>query len=270
MKITKKVLLNSINLTLLLLYSVWLGVPHAGAQNSSDGPKKVQKQLRRQVQQEQPRQPAAPQQETQQTSAATAPGANASAPPAAKKTGVVRVGVLMPQAQMGEGSSGANLSEPLRNTLISYLSGPTLEVVPITSRIPIQIEAEIKQKELDYVLTTSVTQKKGGGGFGSFLKKVAPIAAMASPIGMIGMAGGMGGVIAATAVGTGIDLAGTMAGSVKAKDEITFTYSLTAPGSQTPRLTNTSKVKAKKDGEDVLTPLIEQAATVFVTEVGKK
>ena len=41
-------------------------------------------------------------------------------------------------------------------------------------------------------------------------------------------------------------------------------------GQDKPRLENSLKGKAKSDGEDVLTPLIEQVANTVFTEVTKK
>ncbi|HKY04543.1 MAG TPA: hypothetical protein VJQ56_06620, partial [Blastocatellia bacterium] len=64
--------------------------------------------------------------------------------------------------------------------------------------------------------------------------------------------------------------AADVATSIKAKDEITFEYQLHAPGSSTPRLANTSKAKAKSDAEDILSPLVEQAAIAIVAEATKK
>src|SRR5687767_12639181 len=89
--------------------------------------------------------------------AASAPGARS------------RICLVLPKAQLGQGSSGEDVGEPVRQTLISYLSGPTADLVPLSARIQIQIEAEAQQSSCEYVLYTSVVQKKGGGGFGKFL-----------------------------------------------------------------------------------------------------
>ncbi len=188
-----------------------------------------------------------------------------------KRPGVVRIGVAMPRAQMGQGSSGGfDPGEAVRNSIVSYLSGPAVEVVALTSRVPIQIEAEAKQNECDFVLHTSVKQKKGGGGFGSILKNTAPVVGMIPMVGMAGgAAGAMAGVIAGQVASAAITAA-VLAESVKSKDEITFEYRLIAPGAATPLLANTSKAKAKSDGEDVISPQIEQAATAVLQAVVKK
>lgn len=180
-----------------------------------------------------------------------------------KKPGVVRIGVVEPKAQMGQGNSGNNVAEPLRATIAQYLSGPAIEVTLIAAMLPSQIEAEGKQKECDYLLYSSMSQKMRTGGMG-FLKKMGPLASMGA---MVIPGAGVAGAIAGAAAGTG---AATIAGTVKAKSEVTFDYRLIAPGNSTPVLANTSSAKARQDGEDVITPLIEQAATDILAKVAKK
>ena len=84
------------------------------------------------------------------------------------------------------GPIGADVAEPVRATLTAYLGGPATELIPLSARIPIQIDAEAQVIGCDYVLYSSVTQKKGGG-FGKMLAAAAPIASMAG--GMAGMGG---------------------------------------------------------------------------------
>jgi hypothetical protein len=173
-----------------------------------------------------------------------------------KKPGVVRIGVVMPSAQLGQGASGVDASMPVRNTLVQFLSSPSIEIAALEARAPQQVELEAQRKECDYVLYTGVAQKKGGGGgFGGFLKKAAPVVAAAS----VGVYGNQGETVAAN--GTTADVSS----AIKAKDEITVEYKLmSASGGSTPKTANTLKAKAKTDGEDVLTPLIRQVATAVL------
>jgi hypothetical protein len=185
---------------------------------------------------------------------------------AQKKPGTVRIGVVEPKAQMGQGNSGVNVAEPLRAVTIQYLSGPAVEVIPIAAMMPTQIEAEIKEKQCDYVLRSSISQKMNSGGFG-MLQKAMPLASM---IPMVGAVGGMATMVAGSAAGAAMSGAAGLSGSVKAKSEVTYEYELMAPGNSTPILSNTAKAKAKRDGEDIVTPLIAQAAGTILAEVEKK
>ncbi|MBA3514164.1 MAG: hypothetical protein H0T77_07315 [Pyrinomonadaceae bacterium] len=63
---------------------------------------------------------------------------------------------------------------------------------------------------------------------------------------------------------TGIHTSANIAGSIKARDELSLEYKLEAADGARPGVANTAKGKAKLDGEDVLTPLIQKAAEAVV------
>jgi hypothetical protein len=196
--------------------------------------------------------------------APTIPGTVAASTP--KKEGAIRVGVVMSKAQMSDGVSITDSAVAVRNTFIGYINGPSIEVVALSARLPEQALEEARQSQCDYILFSSLTQKKGGGGmFGKVLGNVAGAAGSVIPYG-----GGAGEVAARTAATTAIYTTAAIAGSIKAKDEVTLEYKLqsTAPDARQV-LANTSKAKAKSDGEDIITPLIEKAAQAIVTTVRK-
>jgi outer membrane lipoprotein SlyB len=199
-----------------------------------------------------------------------------------KAPGKIRIGVAPPDAQLGQGNNaGADYSTPVRNVEVALMSGPAVEVVALDSHIAMQLQAEAQQKQCDYVLYSSVAVKHGGGGFGRFAKMAAPVASM---VPMAGMAagGGMGGAVAAQAAGAAASAAAMSAqqqamnqlagfnGQIKSKDEVTVKYQLTGSGKTSPVAENSLKAKAKSDGEDVLTPLLQQAATSVLTTVTQK
>ncbi|MFN7945701.1 MAG: hypothetical protein U0Z53_10130 [Blastocatellia bacterium] len=173
-----------------------------------------------------------------------------------KKAGVIRVGVVLPKAQMS--GAGEALAEPIRNLLVQDLSGPAIEIVTIDARIPAQIDLEAKQKECDFVLYTSITQKQGGG-FGSMLKKAGSLSSIA--------VGGYGNTESTAPASGG---AAEVSAGIRAKDEITLDYKVTPAGSDAPVASNTLKAKAKTDREDVLSPLLEQAATAVISAVTRR
>jgi hypothetical protein len=193
---------------------------------------------------------------------AGAPAVSAVGP---KKPGIIRIGVTEPKAQMGQGNSGANVAEPIRAMVAQYLNGPALEILPLSAMLPSQIDAEAKVKDCDFVVYSGISQKMSSGGLG-MLKKVAP---MASMIPMVGMAGGMTGAMAGAMAGSAVSGMAGVASTVKARSEITFEYRLMASGNASPVLANAIKVKAKEDGEDVISPLVEQAATDILAQVTK-
>jgi len=214
----------------------------------------------------------------QSASAASAPVSQMPQPAAAtpinalpaKKPGVVRLGVGKPVAQMAQGpAAGApDVAESLRTLLDADLSGPLLDVVPITSVVSVQAEAEIKDKAVDYLLYTTLTQKRADRG--GFLKKMSVLAPLASMIPMVGGVAGIGGAVASAAASTAITVAGGMGNIISAQDQVTLTYKLMAPGNETPVLSNTVKATAKTNGEDLLSPLMEQVATSVLGQLIQK
>ncbi len=207
-------------------------------------------------------------------------GAPVAAPQALgpKAAGKIRIGVAPPEAQVGQGNNaGADYSTPIRNAVVALMSGPAVEIAALDSHVPVQLQAEAQQKQCDFVLYSGVSVKhNSGGGFGKFMK----MAPMISP--MAGMGGGMGGAMAAQAAGAAASAAAMSAqqqamnqlagfnGQIKSKDDVTVQYQLVPTGQTSPRLQSTLKGKAKSDGEDVLTPLLQQTATNVLTEVTKK
>jgi hypothetical protein len=195
-----------------------------------------------------------------------------------KAPGKIRVGIAPPDAQVGQGSNaGGDYSTPIRNAVVALMSGPAVEIAPLDAHIPIQLQAEAQQKQCDFILFSGVSVKhNSGGGFGKFAK-MGSVAASMTPMGMA--AGSMRGAAAAQAAGMAASqmaqqqainqLAG-FNGQIKSKDDVNVQYQLVATGQTAPVLQNAMQRKAKADGEDVLTPLLQQAATEVLTQVSKK
>jgi hypothetical protein len=182
-----------------------------------------------------------------------------------KKRGVIRVGIVMPKAQIGQ-AQGPAAGEPLRSTLMQYLASPSLEVVSIVALLPEQEEAEAKVKQCDYLVYSTFTQKKSGGGMGLLKGAVR----MASMIPMVSGMASAAGAIAAAGAATAASQAATLSSGLTAKSQITMDYHMSAPGTGASVLSNTLNSKAAADGEDVITPLIEQEATAIMAELTKE
>ena len=191
------------------------------------------------------------------TFAQTVAGENTSAKP----PGIIRIGVALPTLRMGPMPAVAGASEGVRGTLMNYLAGPSFEIVPLTAQLPVQIEAEGRQKECDFVIYSALNAKqKGSSGLG-FLKGVSQ---MSNVIPMVGAVRGAVGAIAGAAAGTVLSGISGAASMVKAKTEISFEYRLIAGGSSVPVLSDIAKTKATEDGEDVISALLEKAAGAVV------
>ena len=116
-------------------------------------------------------------------------------------------------------------------------------------------------------LWAQFTTVASNGSVNSMHDSYSPLGGM---IPMIGMAHGTAGAVASAAAGTVLSGAGGMASSVKAKSEVALDYKLFAAGNATPVVADAPKLKAKSDGEDVITPLVVQASTAILADVMKK
>jgi hypothetical protein len=189
-----------------------------------------------------------------QPSASTAPAVGP------KREGVIRFGV--PVAKTGnvaEWMNAQNLAQAVQATLTQNLKGTNVEAVVIEAT-GAGIQAEAQQKQCDYIVFATASHKKGGGGFGSMLS---------SSVGQVASNIGYGSGTAA-AVATNVVVTATVAQNIKAKDEVTLDVRLERPSSTTPSFAQTFKGKAKSAGEDIVTPLSQQAAQAIIASVGKQ
>ena len=173
----------------------------------------------------------------------------------------VRIGIAAPTDRMStDGSNAAALRELTRK----YLQGPGIEAVALDAPLPALAEAEAKSKGCAYTLFLTFSQKTGGRGFN--FSRGASLLSSAAPV--VNMTGGMGGIIATTAASAAVNGASTVAGSVKARSEVTVEYKLIATGGTgAPLAANTLKAKAKQDAEDVITPLVMQTDSEIVKAI---
>ena len=200
------------------------------------------------------------------TSMSSSPANAAAISASPKKAGVVRIGLILPKVQMSAGDS-AQAAEALRSNFASYLKTQNVEVVPLSARLASAAIEEARQSECDYVLHVSMSVKKGGGGsmFGRAIGNIAGSAAGHIP----GGGSATTGAARSAAIG-GVYTTATIVSSIKAKDEVTLEYKLEPTNQASKGLANTAKAKASRDGEDVVTGLIEKAAGDVVATVSQK
>jgi hypothetical protein len=92
---------------------------------------------------------------------------------------------------------------------------------------------------------------------------VAPMLSSVIPI-----AGGMGGAIAGSVMSTVVTTAAGASANVKSKDEITLDIKVSSL-SGAAAFAKQYKGKAKSEGQDIITPIIEQAAQAIVDIIAK-
>jgi hypothetical protein len=106
------------------------------------------------------------------STAANTPAASTPTTVAAKRAGVIRIGVVaVKPGNMTEGMNAQQMALAVQNTLLENLKATNVEAVPIEGTGGIQAEAQ--QKDCDYLVFADVALKKGGGGFGSLMSSTA-------------------------------------------------------------------------------------------------
>lgn len=156
----------------------------------------------------------------------------------------------------------------VRDAFTSFLTGPSLGVQPLSARLQSQAREEAKLAGCQLLLLPSIKhERKSGGGL---LGKVAGGAVQQGAWAVTGSAGStVGRVAAGAAAGAASSAVSDYAYGSRNKDEMTLSYRLES-GSGAVLLDKSDKRKAKSDGEDLLTPLVQRAAEAIVTAAGKR
>jgi len=174
------------------------------------------------------------------------------------------VALVLPRVQGVEGSAG-DVAAGVRDLFAKYLSGPSIRTIMLDARLASQAMEEVRQKACAYVLTVTLTHKRGGGMLKKALVQGAGSAAWFLPGGgSVGSA-----VVRGVAIG-GAQAMATMASSTRAKDEMRLEYGVAAVNGSALLPPTSDKAKAQADGEDIVTPLVERAATVIAAALGSK
>jgi hypothetical protein len=176
------------------------------------------------------------------------------------------IAIVLPSVQGVDGSA-TDFGTSLRELFMSYLTGPSLQAIALDARLSSQAVEEARQKGCAHVLMTTVVRKRDDGrGMGSVLGQAAGAAAWhAVPYG-----GSAGAAAARGAAIAGAHAISTMATTTRAKDEVRLDYRLGPPDSVARATPKSDKMKAKSNGEDLLTPLVERASEAIAASVLKK
>ena len=175
-----------------------------------------------------------------------------------------RIGIVSPKATLVD-VSGTEAADAVQNTFYELMKSGTVDVVAIEARLPIQVAPEAKQKGIQYILYSTLTQKRtksGGGMFGKMTSRVANTVSRNIPYGS-----DTGERIARDVATEALITASSMANTIKAKDELTLEYKLVSAADSKTLVSNSLTEKAKENGEDIITKMIETAANEVLTKV---
>jgi hypothetical protein len=175
--------------------------------------------------------------------------------------------ICLAPASIEAAPQGSDPVAAVRETFVSFLTGPTLSVTPLTARLQSQVRQEAELAGCSYLLLPTLKhQRKTGGGL---LGRVAGSAAEQGAWSIASRTGSTAGRIAASAAaGAARTAAWDYAHHFRSKDELTLTWRLEGPGG-TELKKGKEKKKAGADGEDLLTPLVQGASETIATVVAE-
>jgi hypothetical protein len=186
-----------------------------------------------------------------------APGVAVAQNDAATMPNVTRI--CLAPATVEAAPNGVDPMAAVRDAFTSFLTGPTLAVQPLNARLQSQVREEAKLAGCRFLLLPSVKHERKSGGGGLF-GKVASGAVQQGAWAVSGSAGStVGRVVAGAAAGAASSAVYDYASSSRNKDELTLAYRLESAAGAV-LVENSQKRKAKSNGEDLLTPLVQRAA----------
>lgn len=175
---------------------------------------------------------------------------------------------VAPASALMAGSSSADASAAVTEMFKSYLTGPTLSVALLTARLASQAREEAKRADCRFVLFVSIKHERKSetrGILGRVASRAAQDAAWSAGVSASSAAGR---VAAGAVAGAASAAAANIATTTKVRDEMELSYRLES-GTGAVIAENKANRKAKSDGEDLLTPLVEHAAEEIATAVSK-
>jgi hypothetical protein len=188
--------------------------------------------------------------------------------PAAEQTAPVAatcLAIVLPTVT-GVGGNATDVASALREMFSSYLTGPSIQILPLEARVTSQAVEEAHQKQCDRLLTATLAKRRTGGGLlGSVLGQAGSTAAYYLPFG-----NGATAALARGMTAAGAQAVITVAASTKAKDEMRLDYQLTSGDGAVRFGPKSGKLKANEDGEDLVTPLVRNAADEIVGAMRRK
>ena len=113
------------------------------------------------------------------------------------------------------------------------------------------------------MIYTNVEHKKGGSRFASFAPALSSVASLG------GVGGSTAGAVAGSVASAAIITAAEVSQDVKAKDQLTLDVKLQAPGNATAAVERQFKAKAQSNGEDIISPTVQQAAQAILIAAAK-
>jgi hypothetical protein len=191
-------------------------------------------------------------------------GVAASTPALAQSASAPCIAMMMPEVK-GMSGQADELGNAVRELFASYLTAPTFKTISLEAKLPMVALNEAKEKECPNVLVVTLTGKQSSNKLGKLVGSAAGSAAVYVP----GSSSTGANVVRGAVHGTGYAIS-SLASSTKAKDEVKLEFRIQTPEKATKIGPASEQAKAEVNGEDILTPVVQRAATQIATALMKR
>ena len=162
---------------------------------------------------------------------------------------------LAPASASLIGLSGSEAGQAVDGMVTTWLAGPSIRLVALESRVAAMARREAADKDCAYVLFTTVKHDRRSSGLADRLAA----GAVQSGAGNAAMLAESSGARILAGAAAGAAGAVVASGHVRTRDELSLGYQLETPAGHAVA-TKTVTRRARADGEDVLTPMVESLA----------
>ena len=171
---------------------------------------------------------------------------------------------LAPPSAQIPGVSADDALKGIQEAFTAYLTGPTVRVEQLTARLASQAREEARQKQCRFVLYTKAVQEHKSASNG-LLGRIAAGAVQGGASQVAANSSSVGTRVIASAAAGGASYS-YFSSSTRSSDKLTLTTRLENAEGKVLSDKVLSR-KAGSDGEDLLTPLVEQSAENVMTAV---
>ena len=182
----------------------------------------------------------------------------------AQASGAPCIAMMMPEVK-GMPGQADELGNAVRELFASYLTAPTFKTISLEAKLPMVALNEAKEKECPNILAVTLTGKQSSNKLGKLVGSAAGSAAIYVP----GSASTGAAAVRGAVHGAGYAVS-SLASATKVKDEVKLEFRMQTPDKTTKIGPSTEQAKAAVNGEDILTPVVQRAATQIATALMKK
>jgi hypothetical protein len=174
------------------------------------------------------------------------------------------IAMLLPTVS-GVPGPAQDVANGVRDMFATFLTAPAFKTIRLDARLPALAATEAREKQCPNILTVTLTGKQSGGSsFGKLAGQAAAGAAIYTP----GGSSTGSSVVRGAVRETGWEVR-SLSSQTKAKDALKIEYKIQTTDNAIRVGPGVQEARAKVNGEDLLTPIVQGAATEIANALMK-